>query len=286
MDEPCSALDPIATARIEELMRDLKRIHDRDRHPQHAAGRARLRPHRVLHGRGARRATATAPASWSSSTTPTKIFTQPGRRAHRGLHHRPLRLTAAPRRPRGARCTGCVHELEPPFVPVGRRSPDPTQTRPRLRATCTRFVALDLRQNRGQVRTSRGFVVHRPLGCRGCPQATASPIHAVGPPFGHRVRDAPCYLTPFPWWFPRRRGLRRRCRCPTPPTAVAAGPPSPRSTDISCRPGPLAHRPGRAPPTGGPGSAAAQYLAASSAMSVRPLAHGVARIPWGPAPPA
>ena len=26
MDEPCSALDPIATARIEDLMRDLKRM--------------------------------------------------------------------------------------------------------------------------------------------------------------------------------------------------------------------------------------------------------------------
>ena len=42
MDEPCSALDPIATARIEELMRELKSdVHDRDRHAQHAAGRAR-----------------------------------------------------------------------------------------------------------------------------------------------------------------------------------------------------------------------------------------------------
>ena len=30
------------------------RLHDRDRHPQHAAGRPRLRPHGVLHGRGAR----------------------------------------------------------------------------------------------------------------------------------------------------------------------------------------------------------------------------------------
>ena len=39
MDEPCSALDPIATRRIEELMLELKqRLHDRARHPQHAAG--------------------------------------------------------------------------------------------------------------------------------------------------------------------------------------------------------------------------------------------------------
>ena len=49
MDEPCSALDPIATARIEELMRELKsQLHDRHRHAQHAAGRAGQRPHRLL----------------------------------------------------------------------------------------------------------------------------------------------------------------------------------------------------------------------------------------------
>ena len=55
MDEPCSALDPIATARIEDLMEELKaRVHDRDRHAQHAAGRPHVRPHRLLH-RGGRR---------------------------------------------------------------------------------------------------------------------------------------------------------------------------------------------------------------------------------------
>ena len=56
MDEPCSALDPIATARIEDLMQEIKdAVHDRHRHPQHAAGRPRQRPHRVLHHRGQRR---------------------------------------------------------------------------------------------------------------------------------------------------------------------------------------------------------------------------------------
>ena len=49
MDEPCSALDPIATAKIEELMSELKsQIHNRDCHPQHAAGRPCLRFHRFL----------------------------------------------------------------------------------------------------------------------------------------------------------------------------------------------------------------------------------------------
>ena len=55
MDEPCSALDPIATARIEDLMLELTRgLHDHHRHPQHAAGRPGLGPDRVLH-RHARR---------------------------------------------------------------------------------------------------------------------------------------------------------------------------------------------------------------------------------------
>ena len=48
MDEPCSALDPVATLRIEELIGELKeRVHDRDRHPQHAAGGAGRRHHRL-----------------------------------------------------------------------------------------------------------------------------------------------------------------------------------------------------------------------------------------------
>ena len=42
MDEPCSSLDPIATARIEDLMAELSTgVRDRDRHPQHATGCAR-----------------------------------------------------------------------------------------------------------------------------------------------------------------------------------------------------------------------------------------------------
>ena len=52
MDEPCSALDPIATARIEELMEELTRqLHHRDRHALHAAGGARLAAHRLLSSR-------------------------------------------------------------------------------------------------------------------------------------------------------------------------------------------------------------------------------------------
>ncbi len=82
IDEPCSALDPIATARIEELMHDLKaqytlvivthnmqqaaRVSDLHRLP--LPGRVdRVRPHRqALH--------------------------QPGQKADRGLHHRAVRV--------------------------------------------------------------------------------------------------------------------------------------------------------------------------------------------------
>ncbi len=49
LDEPCSALDPIATAKIEDLMFELKiGMHHRDCDPQHAAGGARCRFHGVL----------------------------------------------------------------------------------------------------------------------------------------------------------------------------------------------------------------------------------------------
>ena len=52
MDEPCSALDPIATRRIEELMLELKKDYTiAHRHPQHAAGAARRRRDHVLRGR-------------------------------------------------------------------------------------------------------------------------------------------------------------------------------------------------------------------------------------------
>ncbi len=48
MDEPCSALDPIATRKIEELMLELrKKLHHRHRDPQPAAGAARRRLHRL-----------------------------------------------------------------------------------------------------------------------------------------------------------------------------------------------------------------------------------------------
>ena len=63
MDEPCSALDPIATAHIEELIDELREsYHHRHRHPLHAAGGARL----------ADAPPSSTSASWSRSAPPTR----------------------------------------------------------------------------------------------------------------------------------------------------------------------------------------------------------------------
>ena len=92
MDEPCSALDPIATAKIEDLMHDLisdytivivthnmqqaARVSDRT-----AFFTADVDEHAIRHGR------------LVEFDRTTKIFSNPGGQAHRGLHHRPLRLS-------------------------------------------------------------------------------------------------------------------------------------------------------------------------------------------------
>ena len=75
MDEPCSALDPISTLAIEDLMGELKRTHDRHRDPQHAAGRARERSDRVLQPR--RRG---QPGQLVEINDTETMFTQPAKR--------------------------------------------------------------------------------------------------------------------------------------------------------------------------------------------------------------
>ena len=84
MDEPCSALDPIATARIEDLMQEIKQQYTivivTHNMQQAAPGQ---RPHRVLHDRGQRRRATAAPACSSSSTGPRRSS--------------PTRPTSAPR---------------------------------------------------------------------------------------------------------------------------------------------------------------------------------------------
>ena len=78
MDEPCSALDPISTLAIEDLIQELKeQLHDRHRHPQHAAGRAGERPDRLLQHRRHR----ASPASLIEMDDTTKIFSNPSEKA-------------------------------------------------------------------------------------------------------------------------------------------------------------------------------------------------------------
>jgi ABC-type polar amino acid transport system ATPase subunit len=83
MDEPCSALDPIATAKVEELIDELRaNFCDRHRDALDAAGGPRLAAHRHVPPRQPRR-----------GERYRQDVHQPGRSAHAGLHHGPLRLT-------------------------------------------------------------------------------------------------------------------------------------------------------------------------------------------------
>ena len=78
MDEPCSALDPIATARIEDLMQEL--VSDYTivivTHNMQQAARV-SRPHGVLHGRGVGRTVSGRARVVEFDRTET-IFTNPG----------------------------------------------------------------------------------------------------------------------------------------------------------------------------------------------------------------
>ena len=79
MDEPCSALDPIATLKIEELIYELKSaVHDRHRHAQPAAGRARLRQDGVLLAGAADRVLATRRTCSRTRERSTPRTTSPG----------------------------------------------------------------------------------------------------------------------------------------------------------------------------------------------------------------
>jgi phosphate transport system ATP-binding protein len=87
MDEPCSALDPISTLAIEDLINELKSLHDRHRHAQHAAGGSRLGPDRLLQPQGHRPAGPPGRGRGHAED-----LQQPRRAGDRGLHQRSLRL--------------------------------------------------------------------------------------------------------------------------------------------------------------------------------------------------
>ena len=83
MDEPCSALDPIATARIEELIDELKANFTIIIVTHSMQQAARVSQHTAFFHLGV----------LVEIGDTEQIFTNPQRQAHAGLHHRPLRLT-------------------------------------------------------------------------------------------------------------------------------------------------------------------------------------------------
>ena len=131
MDEPCSALDPIATARIEDLMQEIKarytivivthnmqqaaRISDRVGVLHHRGVDDRRPPHRR-----ARRVRQNV-----------EDVLQPLRRAHRGVRHRPFRLG------RGQRCRLSAARQAVSRLPAGTGNGKPRTARRPL----TRFWA-------------------------------------------------------------------------------------------------------------------------------------------------
>ncbi len=78
MDEPCCALDPIATARIEELMRELKSRFTIVivTHNMQQAARVE-RPHRLLHDRAGQREGPAHRHASSSTTRRPSLFSNP-----------------------------------------------------------------------------------------------------------------------------------------------------------------------------------------------------------------
>ena len=113
MDEPCSALDPIATARIEDLMQEIKDEYTIVivTHNMQQAARVE-RSHRVLHHRGQRRERHPHRRARRVRQHREDLL-EPVRRAHRELRHRPVRLTARPTlEPRRALRHGFDDELD------------------------------------------------------------------------------------------------------------------------------------------------------------------------------
>ena len=93
MDEPASALDPISTTRIEDLMHELKREYTIVIVTHNMQQAARVADMTAFFSVERRRGAAAARAC-SSSTTRREDLHQPVRQAHGGLRDRPVRLGA------------------------------------------------------------------------------------------------------------------------------------------------------------------------------------------------
>ncbi len=92
MDEPCSALDPIATARIEDLMQELKTKYTIVIVTHNMQQAARVSDRTAFFTAELDPRATTAPAARRVRPHREDLL-QPRRRAHRELHHRPVRMT-------------------------------------------------------------------------------------------------------------------------------------------------------------------------------------------------
>jgi phosphate transport system ATP-binding protein len=92
MDEPCSALDPIATLKIEELMLDLKEEYSIIIVTHNMQQAARVSDHTAFFNvKSQAEGDRTGYLVEFSETQ--ELFTLAEREAHRGLHHRQIRMT-------------------------------------------------------------------------------------------------------------------------------------------------------------------------------------------------
>ena len=92
MDEPCSALDPIATARIEELMQEIKAEYTIVIVTHNMQQAARVSDRTAFFTTEVNPESDRRTGVLVESTPTEKIFSNPERRADRGLRHRPVRL--------------------------------------------------------------------------------------------------------------------------------------------------------------------------------------------------
>jgi len=94
LDEPASALDPISTASIEELMHTLKREYTLVIVTHNMQQAARVAERTAFFSLTS--PTASGPACSSSTTTPRKLFTRPADKRTEDYVTGPLRLGASP----------------------------------------------------------------------------------------------------------------------------------------------------------------------------------------------
>ena len=99
MDEPCSALDPIATSRIEDLMTELRSTYTIIIVTHNMQQAARVSDRTAFFTAKPDETTGNRTGLLVEYDLTKQIFSTPSRRAHRGLHLRPLRLTSQPRPP-------------------------------------------------------------------------------------------------------------------------------------------------------------------------------------------